>query len=539
MELLKKIGRGLLGSLYVAVPILGWIALAKSIKRVSPGEISIIKNVNGSFQVIEEGLYFRPFPGDSFGGNFKKADDYIDLGPVKRVRIKEGEQGVVNDNGTYRYLNPGIHLIDNTANQTFNQATDIQKINQMDYRLGAKRFITILNGELGESYKEGQFILLEPGKHALSPNHIFVKKVSVASDIVDLGAMKIITVKEGQVAIINGPEGNIIKGPGKHYIKQEEGFFFDKLITVSPQVLPLAPLVVMCSDKIEMKAEAVLLYEIKQPLKTVGSGVQRVLADLKEYAEGTLRSILRRFSSSDIAQTLHQDENHSSHEREKKLKEIHDDFVNQLDKRANGWGISISDLQFTHILPADEKYHSTIRDLGVRQSNAEANKTLAETEAVIANIKAQAERAKVTAAKIEQEESLVRADTDAKTKHIQAEAEYNQLMQKSRAQADSIKIVADAECERLTKIGKVADGFKTESAKTLAMMDKQSEIYNKVKNPIFIQPQLGETSVWTNEDNRTTFFTNQPKKATSSSNVQDYLALETAKRIQEIPRPKL
>lgn len=530
---LTNIGRGLLGLTYLALPIIGWNALRKSFKRVQSGEVSIVKNINGTFEILNQGFYFRPFPGDHFGKNYPVSEDYIDLGPVKRVRIKEGEQGVINCHGNYKIINAGVHYIDATRGEIFDFKKDVQKINSLDYQLGAQRYITILNGELGESYRKGQFVLLEPGKHILPPEHIFVKKVSVANDIVDLGALKIVTVKQGQVAIINGPDGNIIKLPGKHYINQEDGFFFDKLLTVSPQVLKLEPLVVMCADKIDMKAEAVLLYEIKEPLKTVGSGVARVVVDLKEYAEGTLRSILRRFSSSDIAQTLHQDENHSSHEREKKLGEIHNDFVGQLDARASGWGIKINDLQFTHILPADENYHATIRDLGVRQSTADANKTLAESEATVANIRATAEQAKVIAAEIEQKEAVVKANTELQTKKILAEAEYQQTMQKARAQADGIKLVAEAEVKRFTQLGQAADGLKSEVACQLALLNKQNDILQNVKNPVFIQPQLGQTSVWSRDQNRTTFFTTKQKKE-GATDVTEYLALEASKRSMEL-----
>ena len=63
MNLLARIALGLL---YAAVPVVGWVMLYNSFKRVKSDEIAMIQHFSGKSELIEEGLYFLPFPGDSF-----------------------------------------------------------------------------------------------------------------------------------------------------------------------------------------------------------------------------------------------------------------------------------------------------------------------------------------------------------------------------------------------------------------------------------------------------------------------------------------
>jgi regulator of protease activity HflC (stomatin/prohibitin superfamily) len=571
---MKKFGKFLMAAFYLAIPVFGWYAFAKSFLRVKPGEISSIRSINGGTRLIEAGVYCEPFPGSSFGPVYNKSQDYInfgqfarvrvkldqiayktntqgalvklepgihmintwdnerfdpatgiqpisntytDFGPIKIVRIKEGQLGVKTDgNGVFVELQPGNHIIDTSRNESFNPATGIQDIGQEDFVLGNKRYITIRNGELGESYKKGLFCLLEPGRHTLPAGHVFVKKVSIQNDVVDLGAYKIITVKEGQVAVINTPSGVIAKGPGKHEVKQDEGNFFNAIITTCPQGVVLPPLTVMCSDQIEMQAESMLIYKVNDPLKTVGLGITAIIDFLKVFADGTLRTILSRFSSADIAPSLHTDEQHDSARRTLKLNQIHDDLVSALDGKARDWGLGITDLQITKILPADGVYHETIRKLGTQQSTAEANKRLAENDATIAGIRATAENSKVVAAEIAQRESIVRAETEVKVKGAQTTADANREIILARAKADAIKTVAEAESFRIQKLSEAARDVPV-ITQQIMLLEAQSKVFENVKNPVFVQPDLGSTTVLTRENNGLSLFSSRKENGNGSS----------------------
>jgi regulator of protease activity HflC (stomatin/prohibitin superfamily) len=491
---------------YLAIPIIGWWALARSFKSVGPGEISTLQDLDGNIELIEEGLYFEPSPGMSFGAIFKKEHDFIDFGALKRVRVREGQLGVkTNQQGNYEILKPGVHIINTRKNETFNKDTGIQNTNSDDYTLGNKRFITIRNGELGEAYKNGIFTLLEPGLHELNSEFRFVKKASVASDVVDLGAYKLITVKEGQVAFVNTRNGVQALGVGKHEIKQEEGQFFDRIITTGAQGVKLPDLTVMCSDQIEMKAKSMLIYSVTEPLKTVALGLDKIVVVLKDVAEATLRSILSRFTSFDIAPTLHTDTNHESTERAAKLQNIHDSLVEELNKKTAAWGIEVRDLQITEILPADEVYHNNIRKMGTQQSTALISQMTAETNAKIAGINATAEQSKVTAAKIEQEEALVRAETEAKTKEINAKGDAQAEIERARGAAEATGITSQAQAERIKILNEATNGS-NETTQMMLQTEAFGNVLAHVKNPVFVQPGLGVTNFYSKENDNISFF---------------------------------
>jgi regulator of protease activity HflC (stomatin/prohibitin superfamily) len=519
----------LLGALYLAIPIFGWFAFARSFKRVGPGEISTIQDLDGNITLIEEGLYFEPSPGKQFGETFRKEQDFIDFGALKRVRVREGQLGVkTNEHGVYEQLNPGIHIIETSKNETFDKTNGLQDINKDDFMLGNKRHITIRNGELGESYQDGNFVLLTPGQHILDTTHQrFVKKVSVVNDIVDLGAHKIITVKEGQVAFVNTPNGVETKGPGKHEIRQEDGLFFDRIITTGAQGMTLPTLTVMCSDQIEMKAKSMLIFSVTEPLRTVALGLDNITKTLMEYADATLRSILSRFSSFDIAPTLNTDADHDCSKRVQKLSEIHDTLVSTLNAKAAVWGLSVSDLQITEILPADEVYHENMRKIGTQQSTASINKMMAETAADIAKINASAEESRVTAAEIEQREALVRAETDAQTKKIQAKADADAEIARATGSAEAKNITSQADANRITILNSATNDA-TETTRLILNFEAYGKVLENVKNPVFVQPDLGNTRIFSNDKNGMTMFSTNKNEG---SNFQDIAALQVMSNI--------
>lgn len=560
---MRNLGRFLFGLAYAVVPIIGWYMLYKSIKRVRANEISIVHDLSGNAELIEQGIYFRPFPGERFGATYDKTTNFIDFGPLKRIRVNAGQIGYktdangqlvplqpginivhsaqneifdpvngiksnqdnlidfgakkivrirdgylgvkTNNEGHYVVLQPGVHEIDTASGETFDPVNGIKSINQEDFTLGNMRYITIRNGELGESYHNGTLVVLEPGAHTLPPEHRFVKKVALNSDVVDLGALKIVTVKEGQVAVINTPDGVIVKGPGRHDINQTEGNYFNDIITTSPQGVQLPSLVVMCSDQIEMRAEAVMLYRVEDPLKTVGSGIISIVETLKRVADGTLRTILSRFSSADIAPSLHPDDEHHSSIRSEKLKQMHDECVQSLDNQAKEWGLRVTDLQITEILPADREYLAMIRNLASQQITADGNRRLAENEAMIAKITAEAGQSRLTAAEIAQKEAIIQAETKAKTKEIKANAQSMQITTKAAADAKAIELVSSAQANRMNQLRTVAEGANPVVHQVM-LNESQAEILKQIPNPVFVQPGLGDTSVLTKKDNGLTLF---------------------------------
>lgn len=493
-----------------------------------------IDNKDGSFHLLNAGKHVLP-AHMSFGGSASLDNDVIDFNSYKIVRIKQGFLGVkINSEGYYEVLPPGIHAINVAKNETFDPKTGIQNVGEDDFTLGDTRYVRIRNGELGESYNEGKFVLLEPGEHKLSPKHIFVKKASINDNIVNLGALKIVTVKEGQVAIINTKNGISTQGPGKYHVKQEEGDNFDSIITTSLQGLTLDPLNVICSDQIEMTAKSMVMYEVKSPLKTVGLGIDTILRTLKEYADGILRSILSRFNSNDLSPPIHQDNDHNSEKRAEKLKEVHDNFVKSLNEKAENWGLAVTDLQITEILPTNKEYLTTLQSIGTQQVKFEAQKQIAASEAQIAKIKAEAEKSMVIAAENEQSADLIKAKTKAQTMAIAAEADAQRTTMEAQAEAKKIQLIAAANNERIVMLNKAMASASLATQKIMLIEAEgkvTATVMANVKDPIFIQPDLGHTHrVMRDSKGLTLFSSHQGPNEGKNNLATDLLILDEVRR---------
>src|SRR3990167_4850356 len=89
--IMKFLGSLFLGVIYAAIPIVGWRALYQSFKRIKASEIAMLQHAGGRAELLETGIYFRPFPGDTFGNTYQKNLRYIDFGPIKRVQILQHE----------------------------------------------------------------------------------------------------------------------------------------------------------------------------------------------------------------------------------------------------------------------------------------------------------------------------------------------------------------------------------------------------------------------------------------------------------------
>lgn len=478
--------RFLLGMLYLAVPIVGWIFFYLSLKRVNPGEISIVKTWDKA-EILTPGLYFYPLPWESFGKTFSNTLNYINFGALIRVRILPGQVGVkVDTNNKYVMLTSGEHIIDSSAGELFDEKTGFQNPSSANYVLGTQETVTIT---------------------------------------------------EDQIALIDTPAGvEIVKQPGKHTFDREEKRSLREIINTGSQVLPLPPLTVQCIDRINMKAEAMLTYKVTTPVKTISLGMATIIANLKKLGDATLRTILSQHTSADIAPSPHDTEFHNGSTRITTLKGIHDQFLKDLAAKAADWGIEISDLVITEILPSDPDYQKTIQTLGVKQATAEAEQTLQETQAKIDAIKAKAEQSRVIAAEKERDEAIIRTETSAKSLLALAQAESEALEIKSKAEAERIKLLAAAKAEELRLLNDATKDA-TDLTKELARLQVQRDTYKDIKAPVFIpQPELGQVRVYTRENGQhSTMFTSGPPNLASGVTLSDMLNLQAASLLERQP----
>ncbi|PJD93641.1 MAG: hypothetical protein CK424_02265 [Legionella sp.] len=472
----------LTGMFYLAIPVLGWYALYRSIKQVKPGEISVV-NTWSTAEVLTPGIYFYPFPWESFGATVSNTLNYINFGSLIRVRVLPGQVGVkMTTTNTYKILPPGEYIIKPSLGELFDPFTGFQNPSSASFTLGTETTVTIT---------------------------------------------------EGQVAVIDTPEGiKIINTPGKHKFNKSNNEALREIINTGSQVLTLPSLTVQCTDRINMRAEAMLTYKVIEPGKTLSLGMPTIIGNLQKLGDAALRTILSQHSSTDIAPSPHNTEFHDGKERISALKEIHDQFLKDLDAKAQEWGIKISDLVITEILPSDLEYQKTIQSLGVKQATAEAQKSLEETQAAVAAIKAKAEQSRIIAAGKEQEEAMIRAKTEVDTLLLGAEAQKKATLLEAEGDAGRIEIIAKAKAAELNLLN-AATKDATELTKVLSVLKAQGDIVENIKTPVFIpQPEIGSMRHFSGPNGNHTLFASGANGDNTALN--DILTLQTVQAADRI-----
>ena len=257
-----------------------------------------------------------------------------------------------------------------------------------------------------------------------------------------------------------------------------------------------------------------------------------IIENLKKLGDAALRTILSQHSSTDIAPSPHNTEYHKGEERISALKEIHDQFLKDLDAKAQEWGIKISDLVITEILPSDLEYQKTIQGLGVKQATAEAQKSLEETQAAVAAIKAKAEQSRIIAAGKEQEEAMIRAKTEADTLLLSAEAQKQATLLKAEGDAGSIEILAKAKAAELDLLN-AATKEATPLTTLLAGLKAQGHVLENIKTPVYIpQPELGSIRHFSGPNGNHTLFASGVTSTGNNTTLNDMVALQTVRMME-------
>ncbi len=544
--------RMLLGLVYLVIPGIGWAAFILSFKRVNAGEIAAAKKLDGTVEILEEGFYFRPDIGICFTTNHPKTNEYIDFeGALQRVIINDNEEAVARFDGEFRHLLPGIHYINPSRNQFFDSRKGKSNINKDDYSLYCgetlvERVVRIHPGYLGESYDaNGCLEVLNSGWHRLPAGHNFVNQASIADDVVKLGALTIVTIKTGQVGlVINNQKGYDLLQEGQHWVRQDQGCSFVESINTNTQLLPLDPSEVMCSDRINMRVEAVVCFRIIKPLLMAASTYNQVCKDLKQYAEGTLRNILRCHRSSDIAPGL-PDQNGPSQaneaaQRTQHLKNIHEECVKQLEQIASGWGLGELTVEITHINPASAEYHHTLSNIGSQQAQAEAQKLVVKNEQEALATAAEGQRQRAI---IEQETAVTAAATEAKQVCIRAQAELDaaklQAAQKTTlADADAAVIQAISKATNFN-YGEIADiATKNPTVANqlfaLAWLNGWRKAMEGVQQPVVMPPaHLAETTAMFGPEGSSATLFATPGSGNSMAVATQVTALNALQQMQE------
>jgi len=405
--------------------------------------------------------------------------------------VEQGQIGLLLDNGHPVFLAPGRH----TFWSPFQVYYGTKAINE-DMSLGPIQIVTVTQGDIALSVKNGQNIILEPGRYILKAPHKFVKAEQANKRYIELGSHRRITVPAGHVAIAYDEGKQIIISPEQTergpYISNSPTFSFDPRTGFQPtqlRVVELEELTVNTREMIPITVQGLITYRISNS-NTAFFTVNDVHGAIKRQAEATLTNVYAHLSIDEIASSL-------STERAFSLKgkgpeqDITDDFIHKatvlfheaFKEVVSGWGVALTNLNIEKMEFVDKQFADTLR------------------------LRAQK--------RLETDTNLVNVDGANQVLLKQAECQKQQKIIEATGEAQSLKTMADARVYAAEKDAEAAEKLeRIPLARELALLKGQAEVVKNMGNNTIFMPTDMKLRGYGNK-NGNLFFT--------KPNINDYL----------------
>lgn len=416
--------------------------------------------------------------------------------------VKDGEIGLCLNNGKPEFLAPGRH----TLWSPFREYIGTVSITQKNIRLGPIEIITINQGELGLTVKNGENIILDqPGRYILRTPHQYLKSAQANERYIELGTHRRITVPKGYVALAfdNGKQFIISPDDTKEgpYITNSPTFSFDPkrgFQSTMKREIKLETLAVNTKENMPANVAGVIRYHIADPNKSF-FGIEDVHSAIKLQAEATLTSVFMQLSIDQIGSSLSSTNVTSFKGKGKNNMEdmIPDDlihkatdlFIDEFKNVVEKWGVELDNLNIFSMEFTDSSFRDTLRTRTQRRMEAATN--LANVEAI-------------------NEVAIKESERKRQQQIIDAEG-----------QAQAIKKIADARkyaAEQDTEAAKMLSSQPL--AADLARLKAQAEIVEKMGNNTVFMPhdlRLGDYGV---RGTQGQMFWLRPTNANTNSSVQ-------------------
>ena len=335
--------------------------------------------------------------------------------------IREGQLGLAMINQRPMFLAPGRH----TLWSPLHHIIGIVNISDKLITLGNLQIVTINQGELGLSLRNGETVVIDPGRYISKAPHTFEKTTEANAQYIELGTYRRITVPVGYVAVAFDIGKQIIIRPedteSGPFETNSPTFLFNKLTgfqSVQLQVRELDELKVNTRDGITITAKGLITYRIHDP-RAAFMTVEDIHGAVKRAAEATLTSLFLNAAIDEIAppvpekpntdlinlKTATADENFNQH--------IRDAFLHDFSHKVNQWGIELQDLNIEKL-----EFDSSVKDLLRKRAQARV-----ETATSLANMRAQTDVA-VQKAEREKREAEIQAQAGAFVERTKADADF-------------------------------------------------------------------------------------------------------------------
>ena len=223
------------------------------------------------------------------------------------------------------------------------------------------------------------------------------------------------------------PQANayVVERLGKYYTTWNAGLHIKmpiidqvvRKISLKEQVADFEPQPVITKDNVTMMIDSIVFFYVQDP-KLMTYGVERPIAAIENLSATTLRNIIG---------TMTLDETLTSRDL------INGQITTILDEATDKWGIKVNRVEVKNIQPP-----RSIQDAMEKQMRAEREKR----EAIL-TAEGQKQSA-ITLAEGEKEAAILRADAVKEKRIREAEGEAQALLAVQRAQAESIRLINEA-----------------------------------------------------------------------------------------------
>ena len=348
--------------------------------------------------------------------------------------IRDGQLGLAMMNQTPKFLAPGRH----TLWSPFNHLIGVADISDKLITLGNIQIVTINQGELGLSRRNGETILLDPGRYILIAPHIFEKSTEANAQYIELGTYRRITVPVGYVAVAFDIGKQIIIRPedteSGPFETNSPTFLFDKQTgfqSVQLQVRELDELKVNTRDGITITARGLITYRIHDA-RAAFMTIQDIHGAVKRAAEATLTSLFLNAAIDEIAPPVPQKPEETSlitmeptNDNENFNRHIRDAFLHDFSHKVDQWGIELQDLNIEKL-----EFDSNVKELLRKRAQARV-----ETATSLSIMRSQT--------------NIAVQQTERQKQQCQIEAEAQAFVTRTKADADFYAAERHAQAAKL------------------------------------------------------------------------------------------
>jgi len=507
-------------------------AKSVNVQYLNHSSIHLLRIPKGNYGLVTESTFPKLLPEGvhitnsnvfTFDGVQIMNQPYVTHGTLHILRIPKGNVALVTDNNLPLLLE-GTHCI-NSKTFTFHKMADLTS--PVITHNTITRFI-VRKGEIGLAWENNQPVFFEEGVYVKdSAFFIFDKFASASEKLITLGAKKIVTVWDGEVGVSFLKGKLIVLKPDRHLIDSTE-HIFQGFLSTQQQCLRLSTLTVpnnsekkkkvkeeeeeesilICETKdfVEIGLKADVFFKIEQAEKVLlVVGKDNVSTLVKDTAVATLNGIIRSTSLAEVAQNKEvsaksQKNSEGNSNTAMFFDKVHDEFISKLhDSFMDLYGIAITNIRIEsfRIVNSDLSNNISQQAFVTAQTQNQLTNLTGQTEIAVAQqrrdaevnrIKAEGEAVKLNteiSAKNKAVMESAKAEADAQV--IRAKAEAQAIELKAQAESTSVVVKAEAEAKRADMLNKTPLGGQIQLYQMYVEMVKHS--MEGVQKVVYMPPE--------------------------------------------------